>query len=176
MTEDRLAHSCKVARVIYVLAKMAGMSTEDCCKAFALGLNHDIGYACPKTNSLNHQEVGAKILSKGWGYTDLAYLVGMHGRPDTRYDHIPNGVLLFLLDIADNSVTGKGELASYPERIEDIRKRCPPEAIEYTERVHENMRTYIKLYVQDMAIGNIWAAFDNGTLKSILERELSENK
>lgn len=173
MTKDRMLHSFKVAEVIQILAEMSGMPKDACCKAFIIGLNHDIGYCADNVTALTHNGVGATIMSPL--SKELAALIQQHGQPDTNYAVIMNGVMLFLLDIADNSVTGNGKLASYPERLLDISKRCPPEAIAYTKKVHENMRkfgescmcNYPQLY-------KVWVAFDNGDLKPVLEKRIAE--
>lgn len=173
MTKDRMLHSYKVAQVMQVLAEMAYMSAWEGAKAFALGLNHDIGYCSSEAHSLNHQKIGENIMMIGWGASDLANVIGQHGRVDTNYMGINNGLLLYLLDIADNSVTGNGALASYAERLKDISKRCPPEAIAYTKAVHENMRKFgencANTYPQ---ITKLWHLFDSGALKAILEQKL----
>lgn len=172
MTKDRMMHSYKVAQVMQILAEMADMPPEAGMKAFVLGLNHDIGYCNPEANALNHHKIGANLMLMGWGAHHLADLIAYHGQTDTDYTK-PNGVMLYLLDIADNSVTGNGVLASYPERLADIAKRCPPEAIDYTKRVHENMRKFgdycAKCYPK---ITKIWQLFDSGELKFVLEQEL----
>lgn len=171
MTPDRLMHSFTVAKVMYLLTRdVLGGSEVDAETAFVVGLNHDIGYCNPAAVSLTHQKLGQKAVSSM--SHRLGILVGAHGKPDTCYGHFKDGELLFLLDLADNSTTGAGEIVSYAARVEDIRHRCPPEALKYTQAVFDNMSSYANstLRGSNPRLFHVWQMYSDGTLLQYLQQ------
>ena len=110
--ENRIKHIMAVARVMKENAKSFGLDEEE---MFTLGLLHDIGYEFGDGEM--HHILGAEVLKKqNYKYfKEVLY----HGKPTKEY----SSPALDLLNYADLSVTRKGEVVSFEERLEDIRSR-----------------------------------------------------
>lgn len=110
--ENRIKHIMAVARVMKANAKKFGLDEEE---MFTLGMLHDVGYEFG--DGENHHVIGAKILQKqGYKYfMEVLY----HGMPTDKY----SSKALDLLNFADLSVTRKGEVVGFVERLQDIKSR-----------------------------------------------------
>lgn len=177
MTIDRAKHSLAVAKAMYLICEhLLRFDKATSRKAFVIGFNHDIGYGDKEAVSTTHQEVGSEML---YSFSpELAMLVRDHGKPNVMYPTLSYGKWLFLLDLADNSITGDGSPVSYQSRVKDIAKRYAnkPEVLEYTNKVHKNMEWYAENYLKenDQHLYKVWTMFNDNSLANFLTKTWNE--
>ena len=123
LSEDRLKHIKSVAEFMFKKANEIGYNEEKCEEMAVLGFLHDIGYMF--TNPKEHAKAGGDILHR----TEYIYWkeVYYHGDPFCEYAS-PE---LNLLNMADMSVDGKGNVVGFKKRLNDIEKRHGKESEQY---------------------------------------------
>lgn len=132
MTDDRMRHIRGVAEQAYRIAIGANLGEEVADRMYVMGFVHDIGYALDE-DTARHGEIGGEVLSK-CGF-DFAPAVSLHGQPSVELD-----VNLAVLDVADMTVNGYGDLVTMSERLADIASRHGGES-EVTRKCEELVRT-----------------------------------
>lgn len=134
----RLNHILGVARQAKEYARMLCPNDEKFAEdMFVLGMLHDLGYEF--SDNANHAQKGAEIL-KRQGYR-FSQEVGDHGRDDV----LKMSDALFILNCADMTVDGLGNLCSMQQRLEDIASRYSKDFEGYKKCVRE-----IALLKQDL--------------------------
>lgn len=128
ISKDRMQHTLMVARRSYDLAKNKyHLNETECRKAFVIGFLHDIGYEFSE-NNLEHPEKGYELIKDTLGI-ELPE-IRLHGDP-----YAEQTTFLSILNEADMTVDGKGNIVTVEERLNDIKSRYSPEAMEYLKTV-----------------------------------------
>lgn len=115
ISQYRLNHMKSVSEFMMNKSREIGWDKEKCEEMAILGFVHDIGYMFGTHE--NHAQIGGKILRKvGFKYWREVFC---HGNPNCQYIS-PE---LDLLNMADMSVDGSGNVVGFDNRIKDIKDR-----------------------------------------------------
>ena len=132
LNEKIVKHSVGVAEFMADWAEKHTKFQFDPNEMYVLGLLHDIGKLYPgemdangRTSYKGHAKKGGKLLAD-MGFYDWRE-IAHHGHPEENFW----SVKLLLLNMADLSVNGKGEIVPIPKRLESIKFRYGENSDEY---------------------------------------------
>ena len=124
ISENKMRHILSVARQCEIIARKKYMLDETSCKkAFMIGYLHDIGYEFSKTN-IEHPETAYNLLMQTFNLKIPEILY--HGDAN-----VEQSLFLAILNEADLTVDGFGNVVSVDARLKDIKDRYGDSSEQY---------------------------------------------